>query len=741
MSFLAPAFLIAGLLVGVPILLHWIRRSESRPLDFSAVRFLRPDPPPTHRRWQPQDLLLLLLRIAIVVMVVLAFARPFRPAPAKPGANPRRQHNLVLMLDVSASMRRAGVWEEALAQSELRLHALSPDDRCEVRVFDEHSRVLLAAEAWDALPPAQRTVEAIRRIQAVKPGWLGTHLGRALSDAVDSASSWTTAGAGPGWNIEREVCLISDFQSGARLDGLQGRAWDSGWRVREVRVGSQAWRNNLSLAFLADAGPVRWTARTQPITVRIRRGPGDPKPSQASLQWSSAATHDPLGSALRLELGPDSSRVISLPRPLGRPTGEGWVLTLTGDEVTFDNQLFRVATAGLAGRIDIDSIPSVESPDGLLFFLKQAFPDGKDRAVQLILPGTATSGSQPTPESASGYLIVADSLAARALDRVQARLQSGGTVLWVLTDPSAASSLSRVLGREVSLEEVRGDDGIWATVDYRHPLFQPFADGGAGDFSRLRFRRHRALRFPGGLPPSADWEVPAAFGGSGDAGVAIASVGSGKLVVLTSGWHPADGSLGTSTKFLPLLLRLLEWSSSVVPDNVFHAVGDPVDLSRLGSGSAAGGAQGPWRITLPDAGMQTVDGTIFVPTAPGIYQAINETTQLGRAFSVNLIPEESRLEPMAPDELIRLGVPGISTAQPGTTGSPPVASVAAGKDLSQEDRATSEASQRFWWKLIAGAAVLLMVETLLNTIMGWRTTLRTPPPANVQGGGGIGRTA
>ncbi|MFN9797090.1 MAG: BatA domain-containing protein, partial [Gemmatimonas sp.] len=40
MAFLAPAFLALGLLAGVPLLVHLLRRRVGRVIDFPAVRYL-----------------------------------------------------------------------------------------------------------------------------------------------------------------------------------------------------------------------------------------------------------------------------------------------------------------------------------------------------------------------------------------------------------------------------------------------------------------------------------------------------------------------------------------------------------------------------------------------------------------------------------------------------------------------------------------------------------------------------
>ena len=77
MSFLFPAFFIGALAIGVPIILHLWKRDAAPRVAFSDVRLLRQAPvlQTSHRRLR--ELLLLALRITALLLVVLAFTRPF----------------------------------------------------------------------------------------------------------------------------------------------------------------------------------------------------------------------------------------------------------------------------------------------------------------------------------------------------------------------------------------------------------------------------------------------------------------------------------------------------------------------------------------------------------------------------------------------------------------------------------------------------------------------------------------
>ncbi len=76
LSFLNAAFLWGTLLVAVPIVLHLVMRREVRRLEFPALRFVRQRESANKRQLQLRHWLLLALRMAIILLVAAALARP-----------------------------------------------------------------------------------------------------------------------------------------------------------------------------------------------------------------------------------------------------------------------------------------------------------------------------------------------------------------------------------------------------------------------------------------------------------------------------------------------------------------------------------------------------------------------------------------------------------------------------------------------------------------------------------------
>src|SRR5260221_11578680 len=76
MTFLAPAALIGVLLLAIPILVHLFKPRKMRQTPFSSLRWLKQTQQRLSRRIQWHQWLLFLMRAGLVVLLVLALAKP-----------------------------------------------------------------------------------------------------------------------------------------------------------------------------------------------------------------------------------------------------------------------------------------------------------------------------------------------------------------------------------------------------------------------------------------------------------------------------------------------------------------------------------------------------------------------------------------------------------------------------------------------------------------------------------------
>src|SRR5262245_6352775 len=177
MSFLAPIFLLGALTVAFPVIFHLIRRTTRERTAFSSLMFLEPSPPRLTRRSRLEHILLLILRCAVLCLLAMGFARPFIKKLIDSPISSIGARQIVVLVDISASMRRANLWNEARSRVQSFLEKTSPADQVALIAFDRHTHPLLSFEQWNAAPAGERTALANGKIAELSPGWSATDLG------------------------------------------------------------------------------------------------------------------------------------------------------------------------------------------------------------------------------------------------------------------------------------------------------------------------------------------------------------------------------------------------------------------------------------------------------------------------------------------------------------------------------------------------------------------------------------
>src|SRR6476469_8995876 len=143
MSFLAPLFLAGAVAVALPVIFHLIRRTTRERKLFSSLMFLKSTPPRLTRRNRLEHILLLLLRSAAICLLAVGFARPFirHALPSIPSAATAKK--ILVLVDVSASMRRANLWSQARDKVAAIAAKTSPADYLAISTFDEQLKPVL----------------------------------------------------------------------------------------------------------------------------------------------------------------------------------------------------------------------------------------------------------------------------------------------------------------------------------------------------------------------------------------------------------------------------------------------------------------------------------------------------------------------------------------------------------------------------------------------------------------------
>lgn len=696
MNFLAPLFLFGAAAVALPVVFHLIRRNTRQRTPFSSLLFLQPTPPRMRQRSRLEDLLLLALRCAVIALLAASFARPFLPRDLLADPTPAAGRRLVLLVDVSASMQRAGLWEAALRRVADTLRDTRPGDQVSLVTFASETTPRVSFDAWNAAPLEARTPLVLDRLRDTGPGWAATHLDQALIHAADSLLE----GGDDPFKGRRHIVLVSDLQEGARLERLQAYDWP-----RDVSVAiaplTPPRPANAGFQLLTDSSALPG-ATNAAVRVRVSNA-ADARTDRLEIAWAGPGPAEPRTPPTEVRVAPGGSRVVRLDVPPGPEVDR---LVLRGDDEPFDNTLFLVPPTVSGSRLLYLGAEAADDPREPLFFLRRAFPETNLVGVAV----DARSPEAPLTEEAmarAGLIIVGGQATPTLADALRRQAEAGRTILFVVRGPESAAPLARLLGvPSVGVEEVRpANYALLGGVDLRHPLLTAFADPRFSDFTKIRIWRHRRLA----LDALPGLRVPLRFD-SGEPALAELTVGRGRVLILATGWHPADSQLAVSSKFVPLLYAMLEGDSAGPrPATLASAVGEPLALPD------APGA--PRRLVLPDgsttnlpAGSTRFDGT----GRPGIYTLAAEPPGRPLRFAVNLDPAESRTSPLPVEDLERLGL---------VLHSAPADPVAAPERARHLAAAEAEGRQKLWrWALVA---TLLFI--LLETALAGRLTRQATP--------------
>ena len=160
------------------------------------------------------------------------------------------------------------------------LDKATPSDQVAVLTFDLQPRTLVSFADWSSWPQDQRAMLARQRLAAVAPGWMGTHLGLALTEAAEQFRETSTG--------RREIVLITDLQEGAKLDGLQGYQWPAGTLVTVKRVSAKP-QSNAGLEILEQ--PAGVAGVDNDIHVRVSNS-SDSRKEKFRLGWRGTERTD-----------------------------------------------------------------------------------------------------------------------------------------------------------------------------------------------------------------------------------------------------------------------------------------------------------------------------------------------------------------------------------------------------------------------------------------------------------------
>jgi hypothetical protein len=530
LSFLSPWFLAGAAAIAVPIVLHMLRREMAPPLPFTVVRFLKQAPREQRQRRQIQDWLLLCLRMLALILLAIAFARPYIQT-----SQAAMRGTTVIAVDTSLSMSMPAQFERAKRAAVSVASDVRAGDRIAVIAFDDRATVV-------AMPSIDRG-SARAAINGLTPGPGGTNYAAALAAAARVI--------GPSGG---ELVIVSDLQrSGWNADGtlpndVTLRLLDVSSPVENVAVSALV-REGDSLGQAGGAGRGGWA-----VALVANHG-ARPRTVRAALDIDGKAAGEQTAS-----VEPGATATLRFAGATLPATGVAHVTVDDGAGLIADNERYLV----------LDPLP----PPSVLVLAEQS--DGDDafylrEAILAVDPARAfkvdvvAAGARNGLDAARVKTYPAVwLLGSRGLDRhvrdVLASYVKEGGALFVSAGPLLdAATFATLFDDSVRLRVEEAKDAVFPTmlapVDARHPIFAAFgpfaANLGQAQFTgALRIvagdDARTVARFTNGLPALVEQKV-----------------GTGRVLVFASDVSTDWNDLPKQPTFVPFVNESLRYLANL----------------------------------------------------------------------------------------------------------------------------------------------------------------------------------
>ena len=601
MGVAAPLFLAGLLAIALPVWLHRLQTKSSDRQPFSSAMLLESTEQRVHVQKKLKYLLLLAFRVLLLTLIALAFAQPFLPRDSAPVAVEGAGSDLVVV-DLSASMGRSGVFEQALEAARRAI-----DDAEDGSTL----QVLSAGAVVRELQPASTNRAAQRSaLDGLEPGAARVDYGQLMS-AVESYADSLPAPV--------RLHLVSDFQASGMPVQFADAVPAGVNRLIPYPVGTGE-PTNWSI------GQIREIADGVEVSLTASGLPGRGATVELLLAGQSLAIQDANG------LGQHSLRFEGLEFSEGDNAVE--IRLDTDDDLELDNRGYLVVRNDPPQPVPLVT----RNPDGLpVTYLSAALESSADGAfsVQPMVPGQF----DPRVLGRYDWIIVDDigSVATVLAESLIEYVTNGGSLLGFAGD--ASRSLERLPVSNLALAAADLGSGVSAwrrvgSIDTRHAALAD-TDG----WYQVRVSQNISVELEG------DEQVPVRLDNGAPFIVELA-IGSGRLLQVLSAADNSWNDLPVHPVFVGFMLEAADYLSGRLADFGSYSAGDSLALGTSGSGQVVD-PDGESLLSLAD----TADAQSIRLEKPGIYTVYTANGET--LVAANVDPRESDLQPLTDDFLSR----------------------------------------------------------------------------------------
>ncbi|MFQ5798700.1 MAG: BatA domain-containing protein [Bacteroidota bacterium] len=645
MTFLNPLVLLGLLAASIPIILHLLNLRKLRTIEFSTITFLKELQKSKMRRIKIRQWLLLALRTLLIILVVLAFARPAIKGTI-PGAIGTHAHTtVVLLLDdsfsLSVSDEHGQRWKRA---KEFALHL--------VDILQEGDEAFLVK--WsEALQEPQdsptHNFSALRvRIENSEYSFKRTSIDEAFGVASKLLSTTT--------NVNREVYVISDFQQTAFESESERKEpetlFEQNVRFFLLPVGDRLLQNQ-GITSVEVVSTIFEKERPVQLRTTVKN-------------YSSTALTNSLVSAyfdgnrvmqkgVDLQVGQQAAVDLAVvPRRTGILHG---TIRLEDDVLEMDN--IRFFTVTVPDRIDVLVIQT--SPGDSRFIRAALEAADRERSSLFRLDQVSRRDLRTTNITAYDLIVAAsvNDLSRSDLTRIRQFLESGGGLIFFPGDDFEVTKY-RELWKDIlgfpPLSGIRGDPSdrsayrSFETIDFEHPIFDGVF-GSEGVTSRRKVvdspRIYASVRYQPG--PQMHRVITLS---DGSPFLLTQKIGSGTIILMSVPPTLEWSDLPVKGIFAPLINRSVLFAAARGEHEEGVLVGTPATIRIPGHQLPAetsalilrrpDGTEHLLRPLLPTFPGGTAKVHVDDTPVAGVYE-LYAGNQYLRAFLVNVDPLESDL--------------------------------------------------------------------------------------------------
>jgi Aerotolerance regulator N-terminal/von Willebrand factor type A domain len=447
-GFFAPWFLAGAALIGLPLWIHLLRQYRSTPHPFSSLMFFEQRTQSSIKHRRLRYLLLLSLRIALLILLALAFANPF---VSRTAASTGTRKMLVIAVDNSFSMRYGNHLDRAKQVATSAVSNLNGGERGQVLSLGSRVHFMTqAVEDPDALKAA------IQSIQPSDERSSYAELARALRTIQQSA------------RIPLEVHLVSDMQKSSLPPAFA-----------DLRLGLDT---NLIFHSVADSKEPNWLVESVTAPARIF----DPKKVRVQAVIANTGSSEKAQRTVSLVLDGKvlESKPVEVP-PNGRVTAE--FLSLESPH-GFHKAEIRIEPQDSLHQDDRFAFAIERADPHPVLFLHPAGDDRDELYYRAALESVPEAGfvleplavDQAANQAFSKYaFVVLSNVGAMPTgleNSLRAYVQAGGSLLVVLGPGSAALPHVPVSNETIQGSSYASRDGdrfqVVANADAEHPALR-----------------------------------------------------------------------------------------------------------------------------------------------------------------------------------------------------------------------------------------------------------------------------